>query len=281
MQHLISSLYSAKVDPASLIFLFSSQIPVPYNPSESQPRSIILYMVACCPMCQVAVAVDMSRLPNFSRLLDYYALSFKNGCVVEGEGATSNYLIDRRYLVPDAISDENVSITQSIPRGGRLILLRACPVADPDMPLPGYTYTKLLTTSDQSYLKPADALENILQHEAGDENGPFTLAMSALYRVSNDAPEKDTRIVLVGSVYALMDDGILQSSSNLDFTMGAFSWLVNREVSIYLRPKSMISEPLAIPDATTLWLLTAVVVIVIPLIVLVAGVLVWFRRRRL
>lgn len=225
------------------------------------------------------VSIDMSKLPNFTKLLDYYALSFKDGYVVEGEAATSSYLTDQRYVVPKLDSEHD--ITSALSGSGRLIMPMPRAIADPEMPLSGYTYTKLLTTSSQSFQKAADTQTNILKQEAGDETGPFTLAMGMLYQPDYEDPSKDTRIVLMGSLYALADTNYLYSTNNLDFTMNAFDWLVNRDVSVYIRSKSMASEQLAIPDATTLWLLTAIVVIVIPAIVLVAGIWVWVKRRRL
>ena len=61
-----------------------------------------------------------------------------------------------------------------------------------------------------------------------------------------------------------------------------FNWLVNREEStVSISSKLMANNTLAIPDSATAWTLGAIIVIVIPLLVTVAGIVIWSKRRRL
>ena len=220
---------------------------------------------------------DISNTPNFEKLLDYYALGFKDGIVVEDESSTSNWLNNPLYLIPDVESES--SITENL-SGTRLIVPSPGAIAQPEMPLSGYSYENLLTTSDKAYVKSSLSQSSVLSREEGDEVGEQVLAMSVLHQPDYEDTTKDTRIVLFSSVY-LLADAFAASSGNLEFSLSVFDWLVNRDVSVYIRSKSIADTTLALPNSATLWMLTAIVVVVIPAIVLIAGIWVWLRRRRL
>ena len=221
---------------------------------------------------------DFSAMPNFVKLLDYYGLGFADGVVIEDESSTANYMTSPLYLVPNMDADSEVTKPLA---NGRLILPNGRAVVQSDMPLSGVTYEKLLTTSDRSYRKASTSETSVMTREEGDEEGPFALAMSALLQPDYEDPGKDTRIVLIGNLYTVGDSNFLLSSNNLDFSLNCMDWLVNRDVSVYIRSKAVANESLSIPNAGTLWFLSAMVVIVIPAIVLIAGIAVWLKRRRL
>lgn len=223
--------------------------------------------------------VDVSKLPNLNNLLKYYSLGFENGMVIEDQNETSRWIQSPMLLIP--MLDAENDITSKMANSGRMLLQGSGAVSEPDMPLSGYGYKKLLTSSSSSYMKNVTSETSVLTREDGDTSGPFTLAMSVIHQPDVKDPTKDTRIVLINNPLTLLDTDYMTASSNLDFSMNAISWLVNREVSVYIRSKAIANATLALPDAGTFWTLTTVVVVIIPAIVLLAGVVVWIRRRRL
>ena len=102
-----------------------------------------------------------------------------------------------------------------------------------------------------------------------------------LIKRDNSDSSKDMRIVLLGSNYLMLDTQLLFSTENLSFTINAFDWLVNSDNTVHISSKYVADSVLRIPDATTAWVLAAVVVGASPLIVLVVGIVVWIKRRRL
>jgi ABC-type uncharacterized transport system involved in gliding motility auxiliary subunit len=223
--------------------------------------------------------IDFDKLPNFKRLLDYYSISFERGIVVEDLSATSKWRMDPTYLIPTMDAEDD--ITAPLANAGRVLLPMSAAIKSPDLPLSGYRYTNLLTSSDQSYFKDATSETVTSERAEGDATGPFTLAMSIYHQADVDDATKDTRIVLLASPYATVDNSFIYETVNLDFTMNAFDWLSNREVSVYIRAKANANTVLNIPDAGTMWMLAAIVVVVIPVLVLIVGVVVYVRRRRL
>jgi hypothetical protein len=79
----------------------------------------------------------------------------------------------------------------------------------------------------------------------------------------------------------VMDSDYMYSSGNLNFTISAVNWLSNWETGVHVRSKALRANVLAIPDARTLWLLAMLVVALVPGAILVAGTIMYARRRRL
>jgi len=218
-------------------------------------------------------SIDLSKLPNFAKLLAEAGLGFRSGVVVEDQAATGNYLSGQLYLVPNA--DEQHEITAPI-AGTRLILPGACAVTARSTG--DYSVQALLTSSTLAYLKPTDYEGSLSSPLDTDERGPFTLAAASEREGADGAI---TRIVAVGNLYVAADSDYMVSSGNLSFAVGAIKWLSGQQAGIQIRSKALTSDALQIPDARTLWLLAMLVVALIPGAVLVAGTIMYLRRRRL
>ncbi len=213
---------------------------------------------------------DASALVNFTRLLDYYQLSFGEGVVMEDSAASSNWNGDHYTLVPNMDAEHDVTAAL-VSNGAYLMLPNVRPINAVSMPESGLQFTNLLTTSTGA---------TVMKDNQAGLPGTQTLAMTMLKQNSDD-PTKDIRIALVGSYYAMADTSLLNYSYNMNFTTNLFNWLVNRENSVEITSKLMSNNTLAIPDSATAWTLAAIIIVAIPVIVLVAGIVVWVKRRRL
>ena len=221
-------------------------------------------------MVALDYTVDTATLPNLVRLLDYYQLSFGDGLIYEDDSSTDNYVsYGTLYLRPNMDADHQ--ITSALSEARQLMIPQVRPINDVTVPESGILYTKLLTTSNRAVVVNGDEKST---------PGTQTIAMAALKSDSNDS-SKDVRIVLLGSNYLMLDTQLLFSTENLSFTINAFDWLVNSDSTVHISSKYVADSVLRIPDATTAWVLAAVVVVAIPLIVLIVGIVVWIKRRRL
>ncbi len=217
-------------------------------------------------------SIDPAGTPNFTKLLAQTGISFQSGVVVEGEASAGNYLTNQLYLVPN--TDEAHEITAAL-AGTRLILPGACALTVKSTD--EYDVQSLLTTSSQAFLKPADEENAVTAPADTDPRGPFTLAAAA----GKAGNEEGARVVAVGNLYLFADSDYMYSSGNLDFAVSAVKWLSNRQAGIQIRSKALNADVLKIPDARTLWLLAMLVVALIPGAVLVAGTVMYIRRKRL
>ena len=213
---------------------------------------------------------DDSALVNFAKLLDYYQMSFGKGVIQEDASANSNWNTDTYTLVPNMDAEHAVT-AELAAAGSYLMIPNARPINAVAMPESGLEFTNILTSS------PKAKVVN------GEEIGlPGTQILAQTMIKTNEDPEKEVRIALIGSVYALADTSLLNYSYNMSFSTAVFNWLVNREEStVSVSAKLMANNTLAIPDAATAWTLGAVIVVVIPLLVTIAGIVVWSKRRRL
>jgi hypothetical protein len=216
-------------------------------------------------------SIDLTKTPNFAKQLSEAGLGFKGGVVVEDAAATGNYLSGQLYLVPNV--DVEHAITAAL-ASSRLILPGACAVTT--QPADGFAVSPIVTTSSGAFIKPADFEGAMTAPDDTDERGPFTLA------AASEQGDEGARVVAVGNLYVVADSDYMYSSSNLDFAVSAVKWLSgNRTTGIQIRSKTLTAEVLNIPDARTLWLLAMLVVALIPGAVLVAGTVMYIRRRRL
>ena len=218
--------------------------------------------------------IDVTPLKNFTRLLDYYQLSYGEGVVAENENSTSNFWNGSvTNLIPNLDAEHEITADLAT-AGSTLVVPVARPINDVDVPESGTVYTKILTTSNRA----------IVMDASGETSDPATqtLAMAMLDADASDKT-KDVRIVLLGSNYLMADSNYLYYSYDLEFAVSVFDWLVNSESTVEVSSKYLSSSDtaLAIPDTTTAYVIGAIVIAAIPLIVLIAGLIVWNKRRRL
>ena len=113
----------------------------------------------------------------------------------------------------------------------------------------------------------------------GDPLGPFAVAV-AITEPPEDVDGDETRIVVIATSVFLNPQLTQSFPGNVDLMLNSINWVYQREETISVRPKVTMMLPLRFSNLTT-WILTGVVVVLVPLIVLGTGLVVWLRRRHL
>jgi len=119
--------------------------------------------------------------------------------------------------------------------------------------------------------------QNIEPKQSGDTSGPLTM-METLERSPTGSSK--TRVVLVGTP-SFAENATLppnNGGANLELALASFQWLAGEDELIALPPKPGRGLPLALSqsDQSNLIFITAVLM---PGIIVVAGIAVWWRRR--
>lgn len=224
-------------------------------------------------------AIAMDKIANFASLLEMYSLSYGEGYVVEDKNATSNWLDTPTMLSPNFNTEHE--ITKDMAASNRYLrIYGARPINRCELPKSGVLYDVLLSTSTGAYAKPNDSATALDDKGDAIAEGEQVLAYTALRQPDYEDRMQDTRIVLLSSPYFYADTNMITQSYNLDFAMRCMDWLVNRDVSVYVRASALLDTTLNIPDYATATAI-AVMSLLIPVIVAAAGVVVWVRRRRL
>lgn len=165
---------------------------------------------------------------------------------------------------------------------GQTVFPGATALTVPSNPAAGIVVTPLARTSGQSWTTKDPRNP---QFKEGDTRGPLTLAASIEAEVkegdqaqaSSERQAPKTRLVVVGdSDFAA--NQFLRLASNRDFLLNAINWLTEAEDLIAIRPKAPEDRTLFLTptQSNVIWLTS---IVLLPLIVLAAGVSVWWSRR--
>jgi ABC-type uncharacterized transport system involved in gliding motility auxiliary subunit len=140
------------------------------------------------------------------------------------------------------------------------------------------------TTVDKLFASSSDAFgatnltsASVNPNDKNNKKGPLTLAAAGTYNTGQ--PNNNGRFVVVGSS-TFIANNILPSRSiaNRDLFLNMMNWLSSDEDLISIRPKEPENRPLAMTVRQMRVLLWSTLV-GLPLIIVAAGIGVWWRRR--
>ena len=137
------------------------------------------------------------------------------------------------------------------------------------------TNAKLFSTSSDSFATTNLASAEIRIDPAKDKHGPFTLAVAGTY--TGAKPSDSGRYVVVGNS-AWASNQALGFSGNRNLLLNMINWLSSDEDLISIRPVQPEDRRINLTRAQ-FRTVQATSQIFLPFIVVVAGIMVWFKRR--
>lgn len=246
----------------------------PSTDISSEEKDAILEYLENGGKAMIFSDYNENKMENFDEILANYGLERTEGIVFEGD--SQHYAMQMPYyILPDVGSAEAVSGMSS---DGYMVLAPfAQGIVQADDVRSTVVINSLLSTSDQAYSK-SNLSSGSLEKEDGDTDGPFDVGVS----VTENVDDKETKLVYY-SASSLLDSQVNQmvSGGNEKLVMESLKWMVDTEetVTVSIPSKSLQVSSLMIPgyDAS-FWKIC--VMGVIPGFFLVAGFVVWFKRRR-
>ena len=216
---------------------------------------------------------DRNERPNLEALMAQYGMESVEGIVLEQDYGYSA-MGTPYYLLPDIAYHE---ITSPLQDAGYYVLLpvsqglRASETLDEDL-----SVSELLTTSDSAFSKASGYSMSTYEKEEGDIDGPFALALAAERTLDEDTSAK---VVWVSSTSLLDSQTNSQvSGGNQDFFLNCLGYLCEQESSISIHAKSMSYDYLTMSSMVSL-MLTVLMVGIVPLLYLLFGIRIWYRRK--
>ena len=258
--------------------------------SEEEKTEILDYLEAG-GKAMIFSDYTQDDLPNFDAVLENYGVKRAAGIVFEGDSQHYGMQMPD-YLVPTVNSIDASSETASA--GSYVLAPYAQGIQKTDDVRDTVTIDSILTTSDQAYSKTNMQSSNI-EKEDGDVDGPFDLGVAITEKLDDD---KETQIVYY-STANLMESQVNQmvSGGNEKLLLESLNWMPStaaRSVcakppwpltstddgnSVSIPSKSLESTSLTVTDYdAAFWKICTIGLI--PGVFLVAGFLIWLKRRK-
>lgn len=222
----------------------------------------------------INIGYTQEETPNLEAVLKEYGIVLNRGMISESAG---NYMTYLNYIVPsvtgngDILNDLNGYIM--FPDAAGLTRLSDKSLRD------SLTITDLLDSSDSSYLKKEPS-SGEGSKEKGDVDGPFAVGMSVTETI-DDEEDKETRLIVYSSSMAFVES--LTATSQLEnanvFKQSIRSMTTTEFDEVSIDKKDLSYSYISMTPAMQLFW-AAVIIIIIPAGLLIAGFVVWFVRRR-
>lgn len=240
--------------------------------SEDDANKVIDYLNKGGKALITAEYVD-AQMPNFERILSEFGLAIQKGYAVDNN--PGNYYQSPIWLLPNIESSEE---TNGLTGNHTYVMAPyAQGIAVPETEVDNMTYTKLLTTSDNSLVKTD--VKNATSYELidGDIAGPVCIGVKA-----EKAFEDNSAVLYVFSCAQLFTDDIdsAVAGNNKTLFTNMMSTVASHEASVSVPAKSYDLERLTV-SASDVIFFEIIVVILIPLGLLIAGFVIWLTRRKL
>lgn len=239
--------------------------------SVDDKDKVIEYLEKGGKVVLVTRYVPDTEMPNLNAIMEYMGMSVADGLLVEEN--KDNYYQIPYFLLPEI---EVSSYTTGI-RGKYYVFAPfAQGIVIHDEEAEGMKYSRILSTSEKAFSKiSADNVENV-KREEGDLDGPFAIGVSAVKSLG----EGEATMIVLGCQQIFTDDAnAMVSGANLTlFTniMGSFG---GHESNISIPVKDYELTNLMV-NSTSVFVIAPFVTILIPLAFLIAGFVIWFKRRK-
>jgi len=233
------------------------------------------------------------KFPNLDGLLREWKIDAGNDVVVDVSGM--GQIFGASELAPLAMDYPHHAITKDF----RLMTLfgGARSMQAGEEKVDGVTSQNLVQTSPQSWAESDVTMKGriTLDEKSGDRTGPISLAAVATIAGPTPKPSPspspaaeggdeptppkapEGRVVAVGDV-DFASNSLLGFQGNQDLFLNMVAWLAEDVDLISIRPKEPEDQSLMLPKQTQ-QNVALVALVVLPLIFVIAGVVIWWRRR--
>jgi ABC-type uncharacterized transport system involved in gliding motility auxiliary subunit len=213
---------------------------------------------------------EVSENPALTKIIESWGVTLNKDLVLDTSGIGQFYGLNE--VMPLVTTYETHKIVQEMKEVGTVFpLTRSLEVKSGDKA----TAEKLFSTSSKSFATSNLSSAEIRINPAKDKKGPFTLAAAGTY--STGQTGQQGRFVVVGSS-GWAANSFLRATGNRDLFLNMMNWLSSDEDLISIRPKEPEDRRLNMTPRQMNSIFYSSL-IGIPLLVIAAGLGVWWRRR--
>lgn len=208
-----------------------------------------------------------AETPNFDSILAAYDINVTNGLVMDSDH--SHYYQYPFYLLPNVASATQTSKVEKY-----VFMPYAQAISNTGTHPDTITWTDLLTTSDNAYIKTDITNIKTFEKESGDQTGNFSIAANV-----TDS-ETGADITILGSSLTFTNDAdSMVSGQNLALFKGITSSFAGSDSAVSIDAKQYTYSTLSVNQSIAIMSET-LLVMVLPVALIVIGIVIWYRRRR-
>lgn len=219
----------------------------------------------------LVTVIYQDGMDNFNRILETYGITVENGVILEGD--SSRYVAGYSYALLPNISTEHELMqkftgTEYIPMQSS----HALTVTKEDASL---ETAVLLSTSAKAYAKRVEGgYVSSMSKEEGDAEGPFNIGVY----VKNTEYDSEAAVFSCGLVF--YDDYLgINSYANAGLLTSAVNYMAETEMVSAVRTISFDSEEMLVVTNAEANTIAILFVIVLPVVLILAGIIVMLRRK--
>ncbi len=212
---------------------------------------------------------NLANLYGFAASL---GLEYNDVFVLEGDSNKYLGYYGPTYILPTLNSDDKYASAISAQTN---ILMYGCHAINIASDIPEeVTVTELMTTSDKGYAKSKITEDTTVEKGENDVEGKYVIG--ALAEKTNDG--LDSKLAWFASP-TIISGQTATSYSNISYFMALLTDVCNKESSVTIAAKSLQVSALTVPAASSnFW--SIIFIAAVPILFLISGFTIWFRRIR-
>jgi len=219
-------------------------------------------------------------LTNLTAFLESWNIDMMKGIIMEQD---SNRLIPEFGSSPVVFAPiyEEEEIAQAlIENNQNMIISSSIGFAETKIVKRNIEFIPILSSTGKSWFR-IDLNASSMNRIITDKSGPVFAAVGAAEKNMDTGFQEGAKILVLGSAQSfspLPNVGSLKA--NFDFTLAALGWLAGGDKAINIQSRSLYQLPLQMSGANA-FIYAGIVIILIPFGIILAGLIVYLRRKRL
>ncbi len=221
-------------------------------------------------------ATDSVDLPNLQSFLKTWGIQLNNDIVLDtADNTFQNY---QNALLPTYTSEEIMNTGSTLSTVSSLLAPNARSITKVFDENSSYKTQSIITTSDTSYSRASDAINQDLERDPSDKSGPFDVGvLSMMYKYINNV-QVQSYLFACGST-DMIESQYFTYTGNGELYMQLYKLMMDEQDDTILAAQKASSSSVATIPSRQANTMMVVTVIVIPALFLVLGLVIYIRRR--